>query len=58
MLISAIHDLPIMRTFAERSINERRKMTVSAFIAILLKVLSSPALLAGLIAALQKILHP
>jgi hypothetical protein len=37
---------------------ERRKMTVSAFLAILLKVLSSPALLAGLIAFLQKTLHP
>jgi hypothetical protein len=37
---------------------ERIEVTVSAFLAILLKVLSSPALLAGLIAALQKILHP
>jgi hypothetical protein len=37
---------------------ERRNMTVSAFLAILLKVLSSPALIAGLIAFLQKTLHP
>jgi hypothetical protein len=34
------------------------EMTISAFLAILLKVLSSPALLAGLIAFLQKTLHP
>ncbi|CAN2223890.1 hypothetical protein MCEMRH37_01285 [Candidatus Nanopelagicaceae bacterium] len=33
-------------------------MTLSAFLAILIKVLSSPALLAGLIAFLQKTLHP
>jgi hypothetical protein len=33
-------------------------MTISAFLAILLKVLSSPALLAGLTAFLQKFLHP
>ena len=58
MLICAFLSLSIMRTFIEMNENERRKMTVSAFIAILLKVLSSPALLAGLIAALQKILHP
>jgi len=38
--------------------NERRKMTISAFLAILLKVLSNPALIAGLIAFLQKTLHP
>jgi hypothetical protein len=38
--------------------SERRKMTVSAFLAILLKVLSSPALIAGIIAFLQKTLHP
>jgi hypothetical protein len=47
-----------MRTFIKMNENDRRKMTVSAFLAILLKVLSNPALLAGLIAALQKILHP
>jgi hypothetical protein len=33
-------------------------MTVSAFLAILLKVLSNPALITGLIAFLQKTLHP
>jgi hypothetical protein len=37
---------------------ERINVTVSAFLAILLKVLSSPALIAGLIAFLQKTLHP
>jgi hypothetical protein len=42
----------------KRLIYKRRKMTVSAFLAILLKVLSSPALITGLIALLQKILHP
>jgi hypothetical protein len=33
-------------------------MTVATFLAILLKVLSNPALIAGLIAFLQKVLHP
>jgi hypothetical protein len=33
-------------------------MTIAAFLTILLKVLSNPALLAGFIAFLQKYLHP
>ena len=33
-------------------------MTIAAFLAILLKVLSSPALIAALIAFLQKYLNP
>jgi len=37
---------------------ERRNVTVASFLAILLKVLSSPALIAGLIAFLQKTIHP
>jgi hypothetical protein len=47
-----------MRTFAETNRNERRKMTITAFLAILLKVLSNPALLAGFVAFLQKYLNP
>ncbi len=37
---------------------ERREMTIAAFLTILLKVLSNPALLAGFVAFLQKYLHP
>jgi hypothetical protein len=33
-------------------------MTIAALITILLKILSNPALIAGLIAYLQKLLHP
>jgi hypothetical protein len=33
-------------------------MTITALIAILLKVINSPALLAGVIAFLQKLLYP
>ncbi|CAB4531687.1 unannotated protein [freshwater metagenome] len=33
-------------------------MTIAAFITILLKILANPALIAGLIAFLQKTLHP
>jgi hypothetical protein len=33
-------------------------MTIAALITILLKILGNPALIAGLIAYLQKLLHP
>jgi hypothetical protein len=39
-------------------IYERRIMTITAIITILLKILGNPALIAGLIAYLQKLLHP
>ena len=39
-------------------IYERKIMTIAAIITILLKILGSPALIAGLIAYLQKLLHP
>jgi hypothetical protein len=39
-------------------IYERKIMTIAAIITILLKILGSPALVAGLIAYLQKLLHP
>ncbi len=42
----------------EIGIYERRKMTIAAFLTILLKVLSNPALLAGFVAFQQKYLHP
>jgi len=38
--------------------HEGREMTIAAFITILLKILSNPALIAGLIAFLQKSIHP
>jgi hypothetical protein len=38
--------------------NERRNMTITALITILLKILGNPALIAGFIAFLQKTLHP
>ena len=38
-------------------IYERRIMTIAALITILLKILGNPALIAGLIAYLQKLLH-
>jgi len=37
---------------------ERKIMTIAAIITILLKILGNPALIAGLIAYLQKLLHP
>jgi hypothetical protein len=37
---------------------ERKIMTIAAIITILLKILGNPALIAGLIAFLQKTLHP
>jgi hypothetical protein len=37
---------------------ERRTMTITALIALLLKILSNPALLAAFITFLQKTLHP
>jgi len=39
-------------------IYERKIMTIAAIITILLKILGNPALIAGLIAYLQKLLHP
>jgi hypothetical protein len=36
----------------------RKENMYTAFIVMLLKIISSPALLAGLIAFLQKLLHP
>jgi hypothetical protein len=39
-------------------ITQRKEKMLTSFLAIFLKLISNPALLAGLIAFLQKSLHP
>jgi hypothetical protein len=46
----------IIRTYFQ--LCERRTMTIAALSALLLKILSNPALLAAFITFLQKTLHP
>jgi hypothetical protein len=44
--------------FEVRNGKYRKEKMLTSFIALLLKLISNPALLAGLIAFLQKSLHP
>jgi len=46
----------MIRTYLE--FEESRAMTITAIITLLIKILGSPALIAGLIAFLQKTIHP
>ena len=50
--------IPTFVTAEENRLENRKENMFTTFITLLLKLISNPALLAGLIAFLQKTLHP